>query len=129
LVAKASFGRPHHVDVGIAAAAVRSAAHADEAAVLVALVAQMVTVGASLGPGHAIARAKDRASIVLDQHRLALEHDQELVLAIVPVALRRPGAGLQHDMADAEVGEASGGCEPAVPAAGEFVVEWRRVAG
>src|SRR5437867_9481622 len=31
---------------------------------------------------------------------------RSLVLAIVPVALRRPGAGLQRHMADSEIGEA-----------------------
>ena len=51
-----------------------------------------------------------------------VEHHQELVLAIVPVALRRPGAGLQHDMADAEVGQAAGRREAAVPAPGDLLL-------
>ena len=69
------------------------------------------------------------SAIVLDQHRLALEHHQELVLAVVPVALRRPGAGLEDDMADAEVGQPGGRGEPAVPAALHVLVERRGITG
>ena len=45
----------------------------------------------------------DGLALVLDQHRLAVEHDDELVLAFVPVALAGNAAGLEHDMADAEI--------------------------
>ena len=44
----------------------------------------------SPGPQHG-------SAVVLDQHRLALEHHQQFVLALVPVALARPGAGLEPD--------------------------------
>jgi hypothetical protein len=87
----------------------------------------MVAVGAALGPGGAIARAKRRPSLILDQDRFALEHDQKFILAVVPVALRRPGAGLEDDMADAEIRQSRRGCEPAIPTSGDFLVVRRRV--
>ena len=95
LVDVAVVGGPHHVDVGIAAAGIHAAADDDEGAVRAAFVAQMVAVGAALGPGRAISGAQHGAAVILDQHRFALQHDQEFVLAVVPVPLRRPGAGLR----------------------------------
>src|SRR4051812_8056209 len=89
----------------------------------------MVAVGAALGPGRAVAGLEHGAAVILDQHGLARKHDQKLVLAVVPVALRRPGARVQDYMADAEVGEPRSGSEPAVPASRDLAVEGRRVAG
>ena len=57
--------------------------------------------------------------LILDQHRLALDHHQQFVLAFVPMALGRPGAGLQPDMARAEIAEAERRREAAIPAAGD----------
>jgi hypothetical protein len=74
-------------------------------------------------------RTQHRAPVVLDQHRLAFDHHQELVLAVVPVALARPGAGLERDVADAEIGESGRGREPPVPASGDRLIERRRIAG
>ena len=47
----------------------------------------MMTVGTALGPGRAVARTQDGRAVVLHQDRLPFEHDQELVLAVVPVPL------------------------------------------
>src|SRR5690348_6706733 len=88
-----------------------------------------MAVGAALGPGRAIASAEDSPAVILDEHRLAFDHHQELVLAVVPVPLRRPGARLQHDVAGAEVGEARRRTQPPVPASGYVLVERRRIAG
>ena len=55
-----------------------------------------------------VAGAEDRLALVLDEHELALEHDEELVLALVPVPLRRPGPGLQPHEIDAELSEPCG---------------------
>src|SRR6185503_8945863 len=109
-------GGEGEVDVRIAAAGIGAAADHNERAIRGALVDQMMAVGAALGPRAAVAGAQDRAAVVLDQHRLARQHYQELVLAVVPVALRRPGAGLEHDVTDPEIGEAAGRRKPAVPA-------------
>ena len=109
--------REDHVDVGIAAAGAGAASDDDKGAVLAALVAQVMAVGAALGPGGTVARAQDGSAVVLDEHRFTFQHHQELVLPIVPVALRRPGAGLQDHVADTEVGEAAGRRKAAVPAA------------
>jgi hypothetical protein len=121
-------GAEHQVDVRITAAGVRPAPDHHERAILATLVDQVVAVGASLGPGGAVSRPQNGPAIVLDQHRLAFEHDEQLILAIVPVALRRPGAGLEHDVAGAEIGQPGGRREPPVPAATDVLVEWRRVA-
>ena len=76
----------------------------------VAAVDEMMAVGDALGEGGAVAGAHHRLALVLDQHRLAVEHDDELVLALVPVALAGDAARLEHDMADAEIrrGRAAG---------------------
>ena len=93
-----------HVDVGIVAAVARPVARADrhEDAIGVAAVLQVMAVARrpSGTPRMSPARITCLA-VILDQHRLAREHHDQLVLALVPVALRRPGAGLQRDMADA----------------------------
>jgi hypothetical protein len=121
--------REDQVDVGIAAAGVRPSAHHYEQAVAVALVDEVVAVGAALGPRRAIARLQDRSAVVLDQHRLPFEHDEEFVLSIVPVPLRRPGAGLESHVTDPEVGEPRCGRETAVPPASNLAVEGCGIAG
>ena len=50
-----------------------------------------------------VAGAKDGLALVLDQHELAFEHDDELVLVLVPVPLRGRRAGLQPHEVDAEL--------------------------
>jgi len=90
---------------------------------------EMMTIADALGEARDVARAHYRFPAVLDQHPLAREHDDQLVLAVVPMALARPGAGLERDMARAEIGQASGWSEAAVPASGDRLVERRRIAG
>jgi hypothetical protein len=68
-------------------------------------------------------------ALVLDQHRLAVEHDDELVLLDVPVALAGYAAGLEHDMGDPEIAEARGGRETAVVTLVHQRIVGRRIAG
>ena len=89
----------------------------------------MMAVANALGPRGDIAGRKLGLAIVLDQDRLARQHDQQLVLALVPVALARPGAGLQDDMAGAKSVSPLGRRDLALPAAGDRLVERRRIAG
>ena len=76
----------------------------------------MMPVGHPLSPGRAVAGAQDCFAAVLDQHRLPFQHHDELVLALVPVALAGDAAGLEDDVAYPEVGEPRGRRKPAVPA-------------
>src|SRR5262249_5083279 len=55
----------------------------------------------------AVARLEQRLTAVLDQGNLAFEHEDELVLLLVPVAQRRGGARLEPREIDAELGEPS----------------------
>jgi len=66
---------------------------------------------------------------VLDQHRLAGQHDHHLVLAFVPMALRGDAAGLQHDVAHAEILDPRRRREAAIMALGHGRVKGRRIAG
>jgi hypothetical protein len=43
-----------------------------------------------------VAGAKDGLALVLDEHELAFEHDEELVLVLVPVSLRGRRAGFSR---------------------------------
>ena len=82
-----------------------------------------------LGKCGAVAGAHQRLAFVLDQHRLAFQHDDELVLALVPVALRGDPAGLERDVADAEIGQAGGGREAAIVALRHLLAPGRGIAG
>src|SRR3546814_18110776 len=96
-----------------AAGVVRLApAKRDEDAVGVRFVDQMVAVGAALRPHRDIARPHRPASVILDQHRLAGDHHEHLVLAVVPVALRGPGTGFEHHVTRGEITEPSIGRAP-----------------
>ena len=72
-----------------------------------------VAVRKVLGEGGAVAGAKHRLALLLDQHGLAVEDDDELVDALVPVALAGNTAGLEHDVADPNVAKATRWTEPA----------------
>lgn len=89
----------------------------------------MVDVGAAGRPGGNIAGLEQGLAIVLDQHRLARQHDHHLVLAVVPVALRRPGARVKAYPRRPKRGEASDRTEPLLPAPGNIAVERRGIAG
>ena len=129
LVAIDLVGGPDHVDVGIGAVGALAAVDDEEAAIGVAFVDQVVAVLDALRPGADVARAQCGPATILDQHRFAGQHHQQFVFAGVPVALRGPGAGLQHDMARADFAQPGDRRQPAVPAAGDRLVERRRVAG
>ena len=62
----------------------------------------MMAVGDALGPGGDVAGAQQRLALVLDQHRLAGEHDQQLVLASCQCRWLDQAPGSSVDMADAE---------------------------
>src|SRR5690606_12453114 len=77
-------------------------------------VLQLVPVGrAGLEPG-AVAGAEHRLAFLLDQHDLALQHPDELVLALVPVSLARPCPGRQAQQVDPELPQAEPVALPAV---------------
>ena len=120
----------HHVDIGIGAAlAPVPAADHHEAAIRIAFIAQMMAIGAAHRPGRDIAGAQHSAGIVLHQHGLSAQHHQQLILALMPVALGRPGARLQHHMARPEGSQPRRRCQPAPPAPFHFPVERRGIAG
>ena len=48
-------------------------------------------------------------AVVVDQHGLSRQHHDELVLALMPVPLRRPRTGLERDVAEPEIGDPAGG--------------------
>ena len=49
---------------------------------------------------------KSGLATLFDQDRFPVEHHHKFVDAFVPVALARPGARLEHAVADADIGEA-----------------------
>jgi hypothetical protein len=104
-------------------------ADGDHHTILAAAVLQVMPVLHPLRPCGDVARAQHRLAAVLDQHRLAREDHDQLVLLGMPVALRRPRAGLQHDMRCAKVGQTGGRPQPANPAPGDIVVVRRGIAG
>src|SRR5687768_3054110 len=84
----------------------------DEGAIAIAAVDEMVAVGNVLGEHRAVAGPHHRLAIVLDQPRLAIEDDDELVDALVPVALARDPAGLDDTVGDTNVLESARGSQP-----------------
>src|SRR5260370_26115494 len=67
-----------------------------------------------------------RLALVGHQRHFAFEDIDELVLALVPVALRRPGGGRQLEQVDAELREPEGVAQSAAAAlpAGHVVRRW-----
>lgn len=92
-----------HIDVGIVAIAVRVRAYHHEHAVSCAFVDQAMAVCLALGETGAVSGVHGVAAIVIDEYGLAEDHHEEFIFVLVPVALGGPSAGLQHDMAHAEI--------------------------
>jgi hypothetical protein len=113
-----ALGIEDHVDIGIFARIHFIAAAADdhEDAIGSGAVVQPVAILDPCGPCNDIAGADHDLSRILDQHCLACQHDQQLVLLPVPVSLRGVGIGLQHDMAGPQMSQPRHRSQPAVPA-------------
>jgi len=77
----------------------------------------------------AIPRPHHGFSLVLNEHCLAFEHDDELVLVLVPVTLAGDAARLERDVTDSEVAEAGDGPEAAVMALRHLLPPGRGIAG
>jgi hypothetical protein len=86
-----------------------------------------MAVGVALRKGEAVAGSDRCAARIVDQFAAPFEDDDELVLALVPVALRRPAAGRNDGMGDDEVGEAARPAEEAGHAAGDRSVVRDRI--
>ncbi|VXC90956.1 hypothetical protein SPHINGOAX6_70256 [Sphingomonas sp. AX6] len=102
---KAAAGRQMHVDVRIMAFAGRRPADGDEDAIRVGPILKHMAVTVALWKGGAIAGAHRMFALVIDQYRFTRQHHDEFVLALMPMTVRRPGAGFQRDVADAEIGQ------------------------
>ena len=100
-----------------------------EDARLITAVHEMMSVRQIFRESRAIARPQNRLAVLLDQHGLALKHHDKFIEALVPVPLRRPGARLEDDMTDTDFRQSAGCSKPAIAAAGNILVIWRRVAG
>ena len=117
-----------HVNIGIVARPIRFLADHDKNTVAVALVDQAVAVGIAFGKTRAIASAQLVTSIIIDEYRFSVDHHQKFILLLVPVALRRPCAGFQNNMADAKIAQPARGRQPPIPAPLHFTGILRRIA-
>src|SRR5262249_5442558 len=72
---------------------------------------EMMTVSDPSLKTRGVARLQHGRAAVLDQHDLALEHVDELVFGLVPVAQRGGGAGLEAREIDPELREPDGVAE------------------
>src|SRR5690348_3311245 len=88
-----------------------------------------MAVGNARLPSGGIAGPKHRLAAVLHQHQLAFEHVDELVLVLVPVALRRRRARLQPRQVDAELVEPDRVAEPLALASEHGLAKRLRIAG
>src|SRR5882672_5723111 len=88
----------------------------------------MAVIGAGL-PASRVASLQHGLAIVLEQHQLALEHVNELVFALMPVALRRLLSRRNPREIDAELIEAGGVAEPLARAPGHWEMVGIRIAG
>src|SRR5262245_56673769 len=128
-VARARFiPHHHHVDVGIVRSFRRRAgADLDDYGVAVAAVHQAMAVRQAGLPGRRLAGPQHGLAAVLAQNHLAFEHVDELVLLLMPVALRRGGSRLQGADVDTELGQAGCSTEPFARAPLYCPVERRRI--
>src|SRR5262245_51044486 len=78
-------------------------------------------------PGRRLAGPQHGLAPVLAQDHFAFEHVNELVLLLVPVALRRGGSRLQGADVDTELGQAGCSTEPLARAPLHRPVERRRI--
>ena len=89
---------------------------------------QHVAVAIALGEGGDIARAHGMFARIIDQHCFPRQYHHQFVFFLVPVALRGPGTGIEHDMTGAEIGEPGRRREAAVTASGDFRGEFGGIA-
>ena len=90
------------------------AIHREEDAGSVAPVHEPMAVRHVLRKSRAIAGAQHGLALILDQHRLALQHDEELVDPFMPMALAGNPARIEHDMTDAKLGQPARRPDPSV---------------
>src|SRR5690349_6766941 len=122
-------GDEHQVEVRIMAAfARRPRPDHQEGGIPVGPIDQMMAVRHPGGKRRRIARHHPRLAIRFDKHEFAVEHVDELVLRLVPVALRRCGTRLEPNQLDAELRQAAGIAERLGMAAPHQVAERRRIA-
>jgi hypothetical protein len=120
-----------HIDVGVVALVFLdfACAYLEDDGVLVGSILQMMAIMDSGLEAGAISGTENLFSRVRDQHELALEHVHELIFGGMPMPLAGPGAGLQAQEVDSEVGQPGGIPDSLAPAPGARVVEWGGVAG
>ena len=92
-----------HVNIRIVARPICLLTNYDKNTGAVAFVDQAVAVGIAFGKTRAVASAQLVAATIIDKHRLTVDHHQKLIFVLMPVALRRPCAGFEDNMADAEI--------------------------
>src|SRR5262245_63389727 len=78
-------------------------------------------------PGRRLAGPQHGLAAVLAQNHFAFENVNELVLLLMPVALRRGGSRLQGAEVDTELGQAACSSEPLARTPLHRLVERRRI--
>ena len=89
----------------------------------------MMAVPHPLGEGGDIARPHHGFPLILDQYCFPGQHDNQLVLALVPVALARPRIRPKRDMTRREFGQAAARCKSPIPSSADGLIERRGIAG
>src|SRR5436190_16327645 len=121
-------GRRDHVDAGVIAdRALLARADLEQLRVLIGAILQTVAVPfIGRKPGR-VAGTQHLFALIGAEHNLAREHIDELVLAGMPVALTRPGAGRQPQQIDTELRQPGRVAEPGALAGTARLVIGRRV--
>jgi hypothetical protein len=117
------------IDVRVVALVLRDFARAylEDDGIPTGSILQMMTIVDGGFESGAIAGAKNLLPRVRDEHELALEHVHELIFRGMPMPLARPGAGLQSQEIDSEIGQSGGITDSLAPATGAWTVEWRGI--
>src|SRR5262245_13116778 len=117
----------HHVDVGIVGA-LRWCARADlhDHGIATAAVDQAMTVRHACLPGGRVAGPEHGFDAILAQDHFTFEYVNQLVLLLVPVALRGCGPGLERADVDTELSEAGCPTEPLARTPLDRLAERRR---
>src|SRR5438477_6355695 len=121
-------GRRDHVDAGVIAdGALLARADLEQLRVLVGAILQTVAVPFIGRKPGGVAGMQHLFALIGDEHDLAREHIDELVLAGMPVALTRPGTRRQPQQIDTELRQPGRGAEPRALAGAARLVIGRRV--
>lgn len=81
-----AFIAKRHVNIGIdPACAPIASTDGNEDTITIAAVNQMMAVWRTRRPRRNIARSQNRFGIILNQHRLARQHDDNFIFLVVPV--------------------------------------------